>query len=460
MLWNTLVVLLTVGVSLVAVREGLRLRLLQEADSELFDDAQANRLTVVELFPHWETIQREIDRQASAHTHRHLFVQLLDEQGKVQLASRGAPELGAFIMAPTQRDIVRTIQGYRLASRSVELPDGRRLTVRVGASLDPVHADVLRISQIMLSVGLLLLVLAPFSGFWLARRATEPVAQIIDTARRLRPDWLTERLPTRGTGDELDRIALTVNGLLDRIGAYLQQNREFVANAAHEMRSPLAAIQNAVEVALNSDRSTEEYKELLNSLVEECSALTGLVNQLLTLAEVESEPRSNLLRPVMLDQLAAKAVAMFQGIADERDIDLRASLLCRDPVAGDTYRLRQVINNLVDNALKFTPAGGWVLVELVDSPQDPSQILLRVQDSGAGIPPEDLPHVFDRFYRGDKSRHREGPTAGTGLGLSICSAIVRAHGGEITVHSSQGQGACFEVTLRRANLLAPAAVLE
>lgn len=450
-LWNTAVVLLTVTVTMIAVREGLRIRLLQEADRELLDDAQAMRLAVSELYPNLTQLQQEFDRQALGHTHRELFFQLLNRNGQVRLSSQRTPKLDTLSIEAHPEGTLATSGRFRLAARGVEPREGESLVIRAGASLDPIYADVRRVSQIMFVVGLAFAVLAPLSGYWLARQATEPVGTIIDTARRLRPSQLDERLPIRGTGDELDRIAITVNALLDRIAAYLAQNREFVANAAHELRSPLAAIQSAVEVALNSDRSTEEYKELLNSLVEECASLTVLVNQLLFLAEADASIRPPGRQVVALDQLLANAGEMFRGIAEEREIALEVAYSARPRVPGDAHRLRQVINNLLDNALKFTPSGGNVRVELDQSPGEAGWAVLRVSDSGPGIAAGDLPHVFERFFRGDKSRHRDGSVAGTGLGLSICQAIVMAHQGTITVASQPEQGATFTVELPLAS---------
>src|SRR5262249_5153685 len=148
--------------------------------------------------------------------------------------------------------------------------------------------DIAKVTQVMTIVALLIMLIAPLGGFWLSGRATHPLAQIIHTADRLRPRRMEERLPIRGTGDELDQLSATINRFLDLIAESLDRNREFVANAAHELRSPLAAIQSSVEVALNSDRTIDEYKDLLSDIVDECSSLGKLVNQLLLLAESDA----------------------------------------------------------------------------------------------------------------------------------------------------------------------------
>jgi signal transduction histidine kinase len=267
-------------------------------------------------------------------------------------------------------------------------------------------------------------------------------------------------VPVRGTGDELDSLAQTINGLLDRIANYLQQEHDFLANAAHDLRTPLAAIRSSVEVALGVGRTGEEYREILSLVIEQCSSLQTLVNQLLLLAETDSDMLHTDAEPVQLDQIVARVVEMFEGVADDYGIELRSSDLPTVEVPGNRHHLRQVVSNLLDNALKFTAAHrdaegckpgdkshrGCVTIDLARD--DQARLAhLRVRDNGIGIAPEDLPHVFERFFRGDKARARDGIAGGTGLGLSICKAIVDAHGGEIIVDSTPGEGSTFTVTL-------------
>lgn len=255
-------------------------------------------------------------------------------------------------------------------------------------------------------------------------------------------------VPIRGTGDELDHLSLTFNLLLDRIASFLQQRREFLANAAHELRTPLAALRSTTEVALRSERTTHEYQELLGTIIEESESLEVLVNQLLLLAETEADTETLLLtgEPVALEELIERSCDMFVGVAESRSIELRFKIVRRGMVKGNRHHLRQVINNLVDNSLKFTPAGGKVNITLdVDSLT--SIACFSVQDTGVGIAVDEKPRLFDRFYRGDRSRRRDAVTRGTGLGLSICQAIVKGHGGTLSVESQIGQGSCFLVSL-------------
>jgi two-component system sensor histidine kinase BaeS len=222
--------------------------------------------------------------------------------------------------------------------------------------------------------------------------------------------------------------------------------RDFTANAAHELRSPLMALQSSLEIALNADRSVEQYKDVLAVLVEKCSQFRVLVNQLLLLAEGDAGRLHVASEPVRLDQIVSRSLEMFTVVAEAREVGLSIRRL--DPVVihGDGNRLWQVINNLIDNALKFTPPGGEVTLALT---MDANRrcCRLEVADTGTGVAPHDLPHIFERFYQGEKARERDLPSRGLGLGLSICKAIVAAHGGSIEAASVFGKGTTFTIQL-------------
>lgn len=445
--WNTVVLAASIIITLIAVREGLRFTLLAEMDQLLLEDTYELGLAVGQLHPDVEQIHEEMNRKALGHEYRHLFVQVLDPDGQNLWSSIHTPPDAAsrFPFATAARR-PRTIDGFRIAERKLDAPKLPHYTIRVGSSLEYVDRDLAQLTRLMLLVAAVLLVVAPLVGYWLAGRATQPLGQIIRTASKLRPSRMDERLPLRGSGDELDQLSDTINRLLDRIAEYLERNREFIANAAHELRSPLAAIRSAVEVALNTDRSTDEYKELLYDVVEQCGDLGVLVNQLLLLAESDNAHAPIRQDAVRMDLLIQRSIDMFQGAAEESGIRLQTSHLSPLTVRGDATRLRQVVNNLIDNGLKFTQRGGRVTIDLFFDAQT-QQVRLRVGDSGPGIPPGDLPHIFERFYRGDKSRQRESVTRGNGLGLSICRSVVNAHGGSIEAESQLGHGAHFIVDL-------------
>lgn len=443
--WNTAVVLLMVVFTLWGVREGLRLILWDEADKQLVEDAEEVARTYEHLYPNLPEIYDEFDRKAIVHTYRSLHIRIFDQnQELLWTSSANAPErpFSTEYFANGLKPV--TVGQYRLVHIKIEKPGIPVVTIRVGMSSEPLEYDIALISRLLLVVGSAALLISPLGGFWLAGRATRPIAQIIDTTDRLHPTSLDERLPLRGTRDELDRLSATINGFLDRIAAYLQQNREFTANAAHELRSPLAAIQNSLEVALNSDRTVEEYKEMLAELLDECAALRTLVNQLLLLAESDSGGMQPGTETVVLDQIVRRAYDMFLGVAEAAHVELRQARIEPVRVSGDAGRLRQVVNNLLDNAIKYTRAGGKVTISLMVQPDD-GTVRLTVRDSGVGISEEQLPHIFDRFFRGDKSRQRDRQTRGLGLGLAICQSIIAAHNGRIEVESAVDRGTAFTV---------------
>jgi len=445
-IWNATVVILTALITLVVLRQGVRWAILREMDQILIEDINEVALELDELpAAELDLVKANLLRKATGHKHHDWFVQLFDENDRLIWASAAIPGM-ELPLGPAKRDPPYTAGEFRLAHRKIATSPQGVAAIRVGASLRFVHEDLARIDRMVITAAGFVLVIAPATGFWLASRAVGPLGKITQTAARLRPSKLHERLPIRGTNDELDQLARTVNGFLDRIAVYLQQKRDFLAHAAHELRTPLAAIRSSAEVALASDRSREEYENLLIDIIDEGTALETLVNQLLLISESETEQLKSEYVPVMLDQIVAKAVNMFQGVAESREVDVKTRISGPLPVLGNRNLLRQLVNNLIDNAIKYTSAGGSVVVELHRQPQEDVAVL-SVSDTGIGIAPEDLRRVFDRFFRADRSRSRFGETTGSGLGLSICQAVAAAHGGDITCESEPSRGTRLVVRL-------------
>lgn len=452
-MWNTAVVLLTVLIALFAVREGLRFYLLRETDEVL--DAEARELLLAVEAYHNDRSQviAEMKRKAEAHHKSDWFIRWLDATRTHDLwKSDNVPD------EPHTR-LQATLGGHDVwgseTHRSVEVelnnPGLPRQFVRVGTPIEFVEQDVNRLTRILAPIGLAIFLLAPLGGLLLAERAIEPLQQIIQTTERLRPSHLEERLVVRGVGDELDQLASKINTFLDVIALHLQKNRDFVANAAHELRSPLTAIQSLVEVTLDKHRSPAEYEELLFQINDECRHLAQVVNQLLQLTQSEANAADTRQEKVRMDELVTRGMEMFEPVAEERQVTLRASL-AELYVTGNPRELRQLLTNLIDNAIKFTPPGGTVDVSLS---RDTNQMVrLIVRDTGIGIPADAISQVFDRFYQVDKSRQRGLETRGNGLGLSICQAIVLSHSGTITVESKLGVGTTFIVKLPIARSLA------
>jgi heavy metal sensor kinase len=442
-LWNTLVLLVLVALTLFGVREGLHALLLGNLDGFVEEEMTEVQDDIRELSPRWPDIYRSLEYKARDHPRRRMFVQVFGPSGERLWASTQTPqdEWTARLGGPLDRPIA--VGDYRLLQRRLA-GDGR--VVRVGVSAQRAADELAEFTRVMLVVGVGVLLVIPGVGYLLAGSATRPLSKIIDTAARLHPAQLDERLPVRGTHDELDRVSQTINGLLDRIARYIEQSRDFNAFAAHELRTPLAAIQSSIEVTLSGERTIGEYKEELLELLEQFNQLRVLVNDLLLLAEGDAGQLCAIRDPTRFDRIVGKSAEMFQAVFETKGVALRVARLDPAPVSGDTPALRQLVNNLLDNALKYTPAGGAVTLEVIHD-RSAGTCELRVRDTGPGIPATDLPHIFQRFYRANRARGREPGHGGTGLGLSICRAIVEAHDGTITAESPPSGGATFIVHL-------------
>ena len=352
---------------------------------------------------------------------------------------------GVFAVLPTARNSEQQhlsgLGEYLVAGQVVNSHHGP-LLIQVATPLAESHADLRELLVVFLTVGPLVLIVALLGGYALARTALAPVARIAATADDITVQRLDQRLDVSPVNDELSHLARTLNRMMDRLQQSFDEMQRFAADAAHELRTPLTVIRNEAEVTLRSPRSVEEYENTLNSIVEETIQLSQLTDRLLLLCHADSELGSHGRVPVLLEGSLAEAVEGLSSIARRKQIELDLELDDTLVVHGDPIQLRQLWINLIDNALKYTPEQGRVRISATLHER---QAIVEVSDTGIGIPPEHLAHVFERFYRVDPSRHRD--SGGAGLGLAICQTIVHTHGGDINLKSSIGEGTSVLVHL-------------
>jgi heavy metal sensor kinase len=314
--------------------------------------------------------------------------------------------------------------------------------VQVGISLENMYNTLRRFVLIMAALFPLGLLLAGGGGWLLARRALSPVDHMTRSAQRISGEHLTERLLETGTGDELDRLARTLNEMLTRLDESFRQVRQFSADASHELQTPLTILKGEIEVALRSGRTPEEYQGVLTSSLEEIERISRLVEGLLLLARADSGVLRMDHKPVAVHELVAEVAAQMQKMADDQGVSLHLEKLTPVTLCGDREQLFRLLLNLMDNAIKYTPAGGRVTLSLC---QDGSQAEISVTDTGIGLSEAEQAQIFTRFYRAAQARSQSG--GGAGLGLCIAQSIAEAHGGKIQLHSSPGQGSTFTVVL-------------
>jgi heavy metal sensor kinase len=317
------------------------------------------------------------------------------------------------------------------------------LVIQVAVSEDPMHVS-LRELLIVLLFGLpLAAVVAGLGGYTLARRALAPMDRMAERAHTITADRLKERLPVDNPNDELGRLATVFNQTLTRLESSFDQMRRFTSDASHELRTPLTAMRSVGEIGLRGKRDPAAYREIIGSMLEEVDRLSLLVDRLLTLSRADMGESMLARDRVNLAELAEEVTAQLDVLAEEKQQSLNVEIVGTSSCIGDRMVLRQALLNLVDNAIKYSPAGGRITVRVSTSAEGTA--VLDVSDTGPGIPAEQQQRVFDRFYRVDSSRSRE--HGGTGLGLSIARWAVEVNGGQLTLENSNGPGATFRISL-------------
>lgn len=380
------------------------------------------------------------------------FIQVLDPHGKIVASSSNLEGMSLPLSPESYKSALNMDTTYEVLRRKGRYPirvvtkpfflkeHGLVAIVQVGSSLEVMEETLNSLARIFILLVIASVVIASAFGMFLARKALNPVSEITGLARRIGAENLNERINVSTPKDEIGMLATTINDMFERLEKSFMQIQQFTADASHELKTPLTILKGEMEIALRSEDDPEYMKETLESGLEEIDRMSYIVRNLLDLTKIDVEKEAVTKTRVRLDEVMTERIEHFRRLAEEKGVELKVTNKTPAVVCGDPVRVGQLIFNLIDNGIKYTNAGGSVEVS-VETGTDTA--VVKVRDTGAGISKEDLPYIFDRFYRVDKARTRD--VGGAGLGLSICKVIAESMGGKIDAVSSRGKGSTFIV---------------
>jgi heavy metal sensor kinase len=384
------------------------------------------------------------------------FFQLFDPLGKSlshskNLANQNLPlSQEAWNNALKGEMTFETLSGVRQDSiRVLTFPvirDGILIDVlQVGGSLQHVDKVLTRLRLIVFFAFPMVLLLALSGGWLLTNQVLKPVGSMTQVARQITAGDLSRRIPIHKGRDELAHLAETFNAMIERMEDSILRLRQFYVNTSHALRTPLTILKGEAEMALRHAKTVKEYQETVASGLEEIDRISKIVDDLFTLSKAALEEVRLEMKPVQLDALIAETVSQMELLAHDKKVDL--AIAGQDPVTvtGDVKRLRELLFNLIENAIQYTPSGGRVVVSLA---REEKHAVIAIADTGIGIPDKDLPKIYERFYRSNEAQAMN--PKGSGLGLPICLWIVTSHGGQIEAQSKLGKGTTFTVRFPRA----------
>ena len=319
------------------------------------------------------------------------------------------------------------------------------MVIQIGQSLED-DERLMEACREVLSVTLgLIVVLSAVGGFLFARRALAGVEEVTKTANEISNGAFDRRVEVKGRGEEIDTLAETFNRMVGKIEVLIREMREMTDNIAHDLKSPITRIRGMAEATLIGANAPKDFELMSGSIVEECDRLMVMINTMLDISEAEAGVAKLALEAVDMAQVVGEACDLFQPVAENNQVSIVQRLAEHAAISGDKVKIQRAVSNLLDNALKYTPQGGKVTASVE---REDDRVVFSVNNTGPGISELDLPHIFDRFFRGDRSRSQPG----TGLGLNLTLAIARAHGGDVKVTSVPDQGSTFTMSLPRSPL--------
>jgi heavy metal sensor kinase len=431
----------------------LKHQLIKEVDRLLLDETDELSEVLIQD-PKGDALLRNFEMGVATRNYYPIYFKILNRDGASLYVSREFEEikytLSDKIMADA-RNGKKTMESfhsprrrtpYRIINTPVFRDGSLTYIIQLGTHLRFVRKSLSHFKRNISVVFPIILVLGSLGGWILARRSVSPIGYIASKTKTITSQNLSERLSPRGTGDEMDDLIGTINGMIARLESSFKRMAEFTADASHELKTPLCALRGEAELLLSKERTTEDYQEGLAHFVERFDQVNRMINDLILLSKSDSSQVELNRVPLRLDLLIQDIGNLYHVLAEQKNIVLRIDPCQETVVMGDKMRLQQLFTNLIDNAVKFTPEGGSIRIR-VEKNKDFAQV--KVIDTGIGIPKEEQENIFKRFYRVDKSRSKE--TGGVGLGLSIVEWIVHAHHGRIGVASEIGKGSTFTVHL-------------
>jgi heavy metal sensor kinase len=320
---------------------------------------------------------------------------------------------------------------------------GQKYRIQVAAPMDDFYDAIDQFKLMILLLSPLLLILASAGGYWLSRRALAPVDQITRAAQDINSNSLAKRLDIPQSGDELQRLSETLNSMLGRLESSFNRITQFTADASHELRTPLALMRTTTEVSLRTSQTVADYREAQQEVLAELEKTSSLVEKLMLLARADAGVETLQHAPVNLAECLRDACKDGKVLAAAKQLTFTEGIESSELIVeGDSHALHRLFLILIDNAVKYTPSGGSITVGLK---RTDASAVAEFRDTGIGISADDLPNIFERFYRADKARSRE--FGGVGLGLSIARWVAEAHRGSIEVQRTPGSGSVFRVRL-------------
>lgn len=428
----------------VVVSKSLEARLLGMVDLELREEAEefANILRIGGL----SVVKQQVQLESESEDVEEIFIRVLD----IENNSISSTDLKAWPVLPDDFNLSRQVNdgwfetlsapAYTNSVRIYSRPLGDGYTFQMGIFLSENEMLMEHFRRTFAATFSAVLLLGVTIGFFVARGALTGVKKVREAADRISCGDLTGEITFQDRAEEINSLISSVNHMQKKIKTLIQELQDVTNNIAHDLRSPVTRMRGLAETSLTGEETLEDYRGLAGAVVEECDSLVGVINTMLEIAETDAGVKPLALQPVDVAEIVRDVVELYSVVAEDKEIHVTLKITPQPLIVeGDRRRLQRAFANLLDNALKFTPMGGRVLL---DARQDEERVVVSVTDNGMGISSVDLSHVCERFYRADRSRS----SPGTGLGLSLVQSIVRAHAGDLQIISDETTGT--QVTIR------------